>query len=93
MYLNKLSLLNFKNYEEAELTFSEDVNAFVGGNGEGKTNLLDAIHYLSMCKSYFNPIDIQNKKHQSDFFLLQGIFINGNKEENIYCGLKKNQRN
>ena len=92
MYLKKLSLLNFKNYEEAQLTFSEDVNAFVGGNGEGKTNLLDAIHYLSMCKSYFNPIDVQNMKHQCEFFLLQGIFINGNKEENIYCGLKKNQR-
>lgn len=92
MYLQKLSLLNFKNYEDAELTFSEEVNAFVGGNGEGKTNLLDAIHYLSMCKSYFNPIDTQNIKHDCDFFLVQGTFITDGNEENIYCGLKRNQR-
>ena len=92
MFLKKLSLLNFKNYEEADLTFSEGVNGFVGGNGEGKTNLLDAIHYLSMCKSYFNPIDSQNILHNGDFFVLQGVFVNGSQEENIYCGLKKNQR-
>ncbi len=92
MFLQKLSLLNFKNYEEAELSFSEDVNAFVGGNGEGKTNILDAVHYLSMCKSYFNPIDIQNVKHNTDFFLVQGTFALGGMEEHIYCGLKRNQR-
>jgi DNA replication and repair protein RecF len=92
MFLQKLSLLNFKNYEEAELTFSQGVNAFVGGNGEGKTNILDAVHYLSMCKSYFNPIDTQNIKHDSDFFLIQGTFNLDDREENIYCGLKKNQR-
>ncbi len=92
MFLQKLSLLNFKNYEEAELSFSEDVNAFVGGNGEGKTNILDAVHYLSMCKSYFNPIDSQNVKHETDFFLVQGAFMLNGKEENIYCGLKRNQR-
>jgi DNA replication and repair protein RecF len=92
MYLQKLSLLNFKNYEESEFSFSEHVNAFVGGNGEGKTNLLDAIHYLSMCKSYFNPIDTQNIRHEGDFFLVQGVFMHGDKEENIYCGLKRNQR-
>ncbi len=92
MFLQKLSLLNFKNYEEAELAFSEDVNAFVGGNGEGKTNLLDAIHYLSMCKSYFNPIDSQNMKHDGDFFLVQGTFRNHDQSEHIYCGLKRSQR-
>lgn len=92
MFLKKLSLLNFKNYEEAELTFSDGVNAFVGGNGEGKTNLLDAIHYLSMCKSYFNPIDIQNIRHEADFFVLQGIFVIDEGEEIVYCGLKRNQR-
>ncbi len=92
MYLQKLSLLNFKNYEDAELVFSEDANTFVGGNGEGKTNLLDAIHYLSICKSYFNPIDSQNIRHDGEFFVLQGMFAVGNKEENVYCGLKRNQR-
>lgn len=92
MFLQKLSLLNFKNYEEAGLTFSEGVNAFVGGNGEGKTNLLDAIHYLSMCKSYFNPIDTQNILYDAEFFVVQGIFMAGGQEENVYCGLKRSQR-
>src|ERR1043165_3521947 len=92
MFLQKLSLVNFKNYEEAEWIFSPGVNAFVGGNGEGKTNILDAVHYLSLCKSYFNPIDSQNVKHGSEFFLVQGTFNLDGKEENIYCGLKKNQR-
>jgi DNA replication and repair protein RecF len=92
MFLQKLSLLNFKNYEEAELTFTEDVNAFVGGNGEGKTNILDAIHYLSLCKSYFNPIDVQHIKHAADFFLVQGTFHLDDSDEHIYCGLKRNQR-
>ena len=92
MFLQKLSLLNFKNYEDAELSFSKGANAFVGGNAEGKTNLLDAIHYLAMCKSYFNPIDTQNIKHDGDFFVVQGTFVLANNEENIYCGLKRNQR-
>ena len=60
MFLKQLSILNFKNYEEAQLDFSEKINCFLGNNGEGKTNLLDAIYYLSFCKSYFNPIDSQN---------------------------------
>ena len=60
MHLKKLSLVNFKNYCEGSIDFDAGVNAFVGGNGEGKTNLLDAIHYLSLCKSYFNAIDGQN---------------------------------
>src|SRR5690349_3242467 len=92
MFLQRLSLLGFKNYEEAELSFSSGVNAFVGGNGEGKTNILDAVHYLCMCKSYFNPVDSQNIRHASDFFLLQGTYVLEEHEEHIYCGLKRNQR-
>src|SRR5438034_9654542 len=92
MFLKKLSLLNFKNYEDAEMTFTDSVNAFVGDNGVGKTNLLDAIHYLSMCKSYFNPIDSQNIRHGEDLFVIQGTCISNGREENIYCGLKRNQR-
>src|SRR5436190_1714210 len=53
MHLKNLNLINFKNYSEAEFVFDEGVNCFVGANGSGKTNLLDAIHYLSLCKSYF----------------------------------------
>ena len=92
MWLQKLSLLNFKNYQEAELSFSPTVNAFTGDNGAGKTNLLDAIHYLSLCKSYFNPIDSQQIRQQSDFFMLQGRFDKNEIEEVVSCSLKKNQK-
>jgi DNA replication and repair protein RecF len=92
MYLKELTLLNFKNYPEVELSFSDRVNCFTGNNGEGKTNVLDAIHYLSFCKSFFNPIDSQNILHEAPFMLIQGSFnLNDNTEE-IYCGLKRNQK-
>ena len=92
MYLQQLSFLNFKNYTEAELTLSTGVNAFVGNNGAGKTNLLDAVHYLSLCKSYFNPIDSQQIKQGADFFMINGVFEkNGNKEV-VACGVKRNQK-
>lgn len=92
MYLKKLSILNFKNYTEAELDFSSHVNCLTGNNGEGKTNILDAIHYLSFCKSFFNPIDSQNILHDAPFFMIQGIYQNEEQEEEIYCGLKRNQK-
>jgi DNA replication and repair protein RecF len=92
MFLRRLSLINFKNYAEAELNFSPNANAFTGNNGEGKTNLLDAIHYLSLCKSYFNPLDSQNIKHDAGFFVLQGYYDMNGTDENISCGLKRNQR-
>jgi DNA replication and repair protein RecF len=92
MYLKQLSLLNFKNYIEAELTLEQGVNAFAGNNGAGKTNLLDAIHYLSLCKSYFNPIDSQQIKQGADFFMVNGVFEKDNKNEVIACGLKRNQK-
>src|ERR1700744_589657 len=92
MYLQQLSVINFKNYTEAELTFNEGVNAFRGNNGAGKTNLLDAIHYLSLCKSYFNPIDSQQIKHGTDFFIINGTFNKNDKQESIACGVKRNQK-
>jgi DNA replication and repair protein RecF len=92
MHLKKLSLLNFKNYPEAELLLSKHINCFTGNNGEGKTNILDAIHYLSFCKSFFNPIDSQNILHEAPFFMIQGIFDLNDNEEEIYCGLKRNQK-
>lgn len=89
MFLKHLTLINFKNYDNLEIDFSEKINCFIGKNGVGKTNILDSIFYLSFCKSYFNPIDTQNIKHGKDFFIIQGIYdINGEKEE-IYCGVKK----
>ncbi len=92
MHLKKLNILNFKNYPEAELQFSSHINCLVGNNGEGKTNVLDAIHYLSFCKSFFNPIDSQNILHDAPFLLIQGVYDVGDREDEIYCGLKRNQK-
>lgn len=92
MWLKNLTLLNFKNYNAADLSFSKTVNAFVGNNGAGKTNLLDAIHYLCLCKSYFNPIDSQQIKTGEELFLVQGDFDRDDKKEKISCGLKRNHK-
>ena len=92
MLLKQLSVLNFKNCTELNVDFSEYVNCFLGNNGEGKTNILDAIYYLSFCKSYFNPIDSQNIKHEEPFFVLEGKYLQNNKEEKVYCGLKRGQK-
>lgn len=91
MYLQSVSLVNFKNFEEAEITFSPRINCFVGNNGVGKTNLLDAIHYLCLCKSYFNPVDTQNIRHEQEFAVIQGSFQNKEKSEEIYCSIHHNR--
>ncbi len=92
MWLKNITLLNFKNYSDASVSFSKTVNAFVGNNGAGKTNLLDAIHYLCLCKGYFNPIDSQQIKTNEDLFLIQGDFERQEKNEKITCGVKRNQK-
>ncbi len=92
MHLKKLSLLNFKNYSEATLVFNEKINCFVGNNGVGKTNLLDAIHYLSLCKSYFNTIDSQNISFEKEFAVIQGDFVREDTEYEVYCGIYRNKR-
>ena len=92
MRINHLSLLNFRNYNEISIDFSPGINCLLGHNGAGKTNLLDAIHYLSFCKSYFNSFDNQNILHDEEMFVIQGLFEkDGNKEE-IYCAQKRNER-
>lgn len=92
MHLKKLSLLNFKNYEDIELKFNDRINCFVGNNGVGKTNLLDSIHYLSLCKGYFNAIDSQNINHTKEFCVIQGEYDREGVEEKIYCGIQRNKR-
>ncbi len=92
MHLKSLSIINFKNHSEVVLDFSEGINCLVGDNGVGKTNILDAVYYLSFCKSYFNPIDSQNIKREEDFFVVQGVFDVNDKQENIHCGLKKGKK-
>lgn len=93
MHLKELLLLSFKNYSEANIVFSSGVNCIVGNNGSGKTNLLDAVHYLSACKSYFNTIDSQNIKKNDNFFVVQGSFdTNSEFDDEIYCGIKKGEK-
>ena len=93
MKLKQISVLNYKNIEQADVTLSAKLNCFFGRNGMGKTNLLDAIYFLSFCKSSFNPIDSQNIMHNQDFFMIQGFYetIDGTPEE-IYCGLKRRSK-
>jgi DNA replication and repair protein RecF len=92
MYLKKLSLTFFKNYDQAELEFSPKINCFVGNNGVGKTNILDAIHYLSLTKSFFNNIDSVNIKHNEDYFIIQGNFVRDDEENNIFCSFHKQKQ-
>ncbi len=90
--LHKLSLVSFKNYAQADVSFSPRFNCIVGNNGEGKTNLLDAIHYLSFTKSYFNPIDSQSILHDALLFVIQGEFRIGDKTDEVFCAQKKGER-
>ncbi|MDN3668999.1 DNA replication/repair protein RecF [Echinicola jeungdonensis] len=92
MHLKNLRLIHFKNYAQAELTFSPEINCFLGNNGSGKTNLLDAIHYLCLTKSAFNPVDLQNIQHQKDFFTLIGNFELKGKELEIKCILEAKKK-
>ncbi len=93
MHLRSLKLLNFKNWSELELEFHDKLNCLVGANGSGKTNVLDAIHYLSVCKSYFNPVDIQNIRDEEGFFVIEGDFVkDADSEYHIYCGVKRGQK-
>ncbi len=92
MFIRELSVMNYKNFGEATLTFSRKLNCFIGNNGVGKTNLLDAIYYLSFCKSYFNNPDSQNVRHEQDFFALQGKYELNYKNEEIHCGFKNGQK-
>jgi DNA replication and repair protein RecF len=90
--LQKLSLYNFKNYEELNLELHPRANCFLGNNGSGKTNLLDAVYYLSNCKSYFNSVDSQNILFGSDQFAITGEFSRKDQHEHIICSVRRNQR-
>ena len=92
MYLQKLSLVNFKNFDSKTFEFEEKINCFVGQNGIGKTNILDAIYYLSFAKSYFNPVAVQNIQHHKDFFVVEGDYSINDRKEKIICSLKKGQK-
>ena len=93
MFLDKLSILNYKNIAEAQLTFSPKLNCFIGHNGEGKTNLLDAVYYLSFCRSSCSVPDSQVMRHDSDFFMLDGRYISDSGEDELVtCGMKRGSK-
>lgn len=93
MILTHLSIINYKNLEQVELDLSPKINCFIGNNGMGKTNLLDAVYYLSFCRSYTNPVDSQIINHNADVCMLQGKYSSENAvDEEIYCGLRRRQK-
>ena len=92
MFLKKISLINYKNFDSRTFEFNTKINCLIGNNGIGKTNVLDAVYHLSFGKSYFNPIATQNIKHGEDFFVIDGEFEKNNREEKIICTLKKGQK-
>ena len=91
MHLKNLQINQFKNHAQSSFDFTEQVNCFVGNNGAGKTNILDAIHYLSQTKSYFNHIDAQNIHFGNDYFMLKGTFKKQDSTDEIQCNLKEGE--
>ncbi|MBT8297714.1 MAG: AAA family ATPase, partial [Maribacter sp.] len=92
MFLKRLSLINYKNFDSRIFEFDSKINCLVGPNGVGKTNALDAIYHLSFGKGYFNPVATQNIKHEEDFFVIEGEFEKQDRPEKIVCSLKKGMK-
>lgn len=92
MHITQLHLLHFKNHRSLELTFHSKLNALCGQNGRGKTNILDAIHYLSVCKSYINPIDKQNILHGESFFSISGTIEQDKDSIELLCMFKEGNK-
>ena len=92
MHLETIKLTNFKNYESANLAFSPELNAFVGLNGTGKTNLLDAIYYACMCKSYFLALDSDVILRGSGFLRVDAVFQKKGKRERIVAKVQARKR-
>lgn len=92
MKLTALSLTNYKNISAASYQFDARINCFIGKNGVGKSNVLDAIYHLCFGKGYFNSSAVQNIQFEKDFFLLEGIFEREEREEKIVCSLKKGNK-
>lgn len=93
MILNRLSIINYKNIRESTLVLSPKINCFIGSNGEGKTNVLDAMYFLSFCRSTTTPIDSQTITHGEEFFVLEGAYSDEHGGAvDIYCGMKRGQK-
>lgn len=92
MRINKLNLHNFKNHESLQLDLSAQINCFVGNNGVGKTNILDALYYLSVGKSFLGNSDFNNIKNESDFFSIEAEIQNEEKEDILKIILSKDTK-
>lgn len=93
MVLKNISIINFRNIREASLELSPKLNCFIGRNGEGKTNFLDAVYYLSFCRSSSNPVDSQVITHGQDFFVLDASYVDDRGDGvSVYCGMKRGSR-
>ncbi len=92
MHIHEINIVNFKNLKDVKVELSPRLNCFIGNNGAGKTNLLDAIYYLSFCKSFSNPVDQLNINHEEGFFMLNGSYLRSGSKEVINCGYQKGQK-
>ena len=92
MILKAITLTNYKSFSAKTVDLDPKINCFIGSNGVGKSNVLDAIYHLSFGKSYFNPISSQNIKHGEDFFAIKGSYRNESKEEVVIINFKKNDK-
>lgn len=92
MHLKNLTVANFKNIRETVINFSPRLNCFIGDNGAGKTNILDALYYLSFTKSFFNIVDQLNVNHNENWFILKGFYERSEAEEQIICSFQEGQK-
>ncbi len=93
MLLKKISIVNYRNVAQADLDFSPKLNGFIGNNGMGKTNVLDAICHLSFCRGALSASDSFNLKHDAEFFMLQGLYgCDDGGETEVTCSLKRGGR-
>ena len=93
MLLNSISILNYRSLSSVELDLSPKINCFIGCNGVGKTNLLDAVYYLSFCKSAIATADTQHIKHEEQFFMIQGSYVSDlGVNDEFSCGLKRGDK-
>ncbi len=91
-HISRLKLLHFRNHQEADLPLGPQVNCFVGPNGVGKTNLLDAVHYISLSKSYFGNEDAPNIQNGEDYFMIQAQVHTQAGDDTLLCSVRKGQR-
>ncbi len=92
MFLNRLTITNFKNISEADIEFSPAMNCLLGNNGMGKSNLLDAIYYLSFCKSFTSLPDSKVVRHGEQFMMLRGCYTRHGIDEELNAGYAVGRR-